>query len=76
MNRNRKDEIKRIIEVREAIMMERGLSKTDYAEKLGYDLKAYNQIERRGAIANYLISLHSAFGISADYILHNIKSPF
>ena len=76
MVRDKIKEIERIKLVRKEMMKRHGLTKTAFAEKLGFDLKAYNQIENRGANANYLASLHSAFGISSDYILSNIKSPF
>ena len=76
MARNKIKEIERIKLVRKEMMKRHRLTKTAYADKLGFDLKAYNQIENRGANANYLVGLYSAFGISSDYILSGIKSPF
>ncbi len=76
MSRDRNLEIERIIKVREMIMARDGIDKTAYAKSLGYSLKAYRMIEERGSNATFLNNLLEKYGISSDYVLRGIKSPF
>ncbi len=76
MSRNRISEIERIIEIRKMIMARDDIDKTTYAKNLKYTLKAYRMIEERGANATFLFNLFEKYGISSDYILSGIKSPF
>lgn len=76
MPRNRQAEIERIKKVRETIMKQRGYTeKTQFAKKLGITKQALNQVETRGANANFLAALYEQFGIPADFILFGIKPP-
>ncbi len=68
--RDRIKEADRIKKVREKIMEEHPeFNKTGFASEIGYELEAYEKIEKRGANASYLNAIHLRFKVNANHIL-------